>query len=284
MVRNTIPLQHYFMTGRVFHKRHGTANAPQKHFLTYRHWCGLFAMQDKITLPLFFILRWVFQLAGPDYGVMKDAKNIKKDTGGVYRSMQHMLRREVNFTPTRILLASQGRVMFYVFNPVSFWLAFDDKDRLRVIVAEVHNNYGEHHYYLLYKKNKAAIVNGDVFVANKQFHVSPFYDRKGFYRFAFLIDDKNFSANIKLFSPTGALQLDTGMVMKKIPMNNRNAIRLLLTMPLQPWKVIFTIHLHALYLFIKKISFRPNPKQMATRVTHGKIGGGLGAVAGDLSA
>ena len=191
----------------------------------------------------------------------------------IYRQMQNLLRRETNFAPKKILLASQGKVMFYVFNPVSFWLAFDDKNKLRVIVAEVHNTYNEHHYYLLYKKNIAPIENNDVFTAQKEFHVSPFYDRKGFYRFQFAMDDKNFSANIKLFSPGGALQLDTGMIMKKLPMNNKNALRLLLTMPLQPWKVIFTIHLHAFYLFIKKISFRYKPKQFPTKITHGVYGG-----------
>ncbi|MDI9314011.1 MAG: DUF1365 domain-containing protein [Hydrotalea sp.] len=274
MVKKKIAAQHYFMVGRVFHKRHGTADAPQEHFLAYRHWCGWLTMQDKITqpiLPLFFIFRRLFQFAAKDYGVSQDENGEKKQERDIYRAMQQLLRREINFNAKKISLISQGRVMFYVFNPVSFWLAFDEKDILRAIVAEVHNTYGEHHYYLLYKKNLTAITNGDVFTADKQFHVSPFYDRVGSYRFAFLMDEKNFSANIKLFSPGRRLQLDTGMAMKKMPMNNRNAGWLLLTMPLQPMKVIFTIHLHALYLFIKKISFRRKPKQLVTKITHGQV-------------
>ncbi len=261
------------MVGRVFHQRHATAGAPQQHGLSYRHWCGLFTISDVITLPLIFFLKWIFQFAPSDYGAMKDKMQDKtqdKIRGGtLHGRIKKIINQETTFAAKKLELITQGRVLFYIFNPVSFWLAYDDKNILRVILAEVHNTYGEHHYYVLCKKNLLPIDDGDIFLADKEFHVSPFYDRVGYYRFQFAQDSKKFSANIKLFSPQHELQLDTGMVMKKIPMNNKNALWLLLTMPLQPWKVIFTIHLHALYLFFKRLRFRPKPQPQQTKITHG---------------
>ena len=48
----------------------------------------------------------------------------------------------------RLLLMAQPRVLGHVFNPVSFWLAHDAEDRLRVVVAEVTNTFGDRHSYL----------------------------------------------------------------------------------------------------------------------------------------
>ncbi|MFK7754757.1 MAG: DUF1365 family protein, partial [Sedimentitalea sp.] len=47
--------------------------------------------------------------------------------------------------PTRIELLAQPRVLGHVFNPVSFWLCYDDRDALNVVIAEVTNTFGDRH-------------------------------------------------------------------------------------------------------------------------------------------
>ncbi|MGI9461251.1 MAG: DUF1365 family protein [Alphaproteobacteria bacterium] len=272
--------QHYFMTGSVFHKRHATAFQKKQHDFRYRHWCALWAMADKHphpktkknkpaatnpSLPLNFFFKSIFQFYPKDCGISQD----NQTTRNIFRQMQIWFRQELSWQPERLELITQGRVFFYVFNPVSFWLAYDKKNILRAIVTEVHNTYGEHHFYLLYKKKLKPIDNHDIFTAPKKFHVSPFYDRIGYYQFQFLHNKKKFIANIKLFSPDHQLELDTAMAMKKIPINNRNAWKILSTMPLQPYKVILTIHLHAVYLWIKKIGYRKKPPAKQPNKTHG---------------
>ena len=52
----------------------------------------------------------------------------------------------------RILLLAQPRLLGHVFNPVSFWLCLDTQDRLRVVIAEVSNTFGQRHSYLVLQR------------------------------------------------------------------------------------------------------------------------------------
>lgn len=73
------------------------------------------------------------------------------------------------------------RVLGYTFKPVSFWYCHAADGRLRAIVAEVNNTFGERHCYLL-----EAPRYGQELRATKVFHVSPFCRVEGDYRFRFM--------------------------------------------------------------------------------------------------
>jgi DUF1365 family protein len=62
------------------------------------------------------------------------------------------------------------RVLGYTFKPVSFWYCHRPKARLRAIVVEVNNTFGERHCYLL----DAPALRRGAQRADKVFHVSPF--------------------------------------------------------------------------------------------------------------
>jgi DUF1365 family protein len=96
------------------------------------------------------------------------------------------------------LLASEGieadgeavlytfpRMLGYLFNPVSFWLCHDRHNHVRAILAEVCNTFGEQHNYLLAHADGRPIRAGETLTAHKVFHVSPFCEVKGRYRFRF---------------------------------------------------------------------------------------------------
>ena len=69
------------------------------------------------------------------------------------------------------------------FNPVSFIYYLDSSHTICAIVAEVHNTFSEKHMYLL---SDPVIKNNDIhFATEKVFHVSPFFERNGYYRFIF---------------------------------------------------------------------------------------------------
>ena len=68
----------------------------------------------------------------------------------------------------------QARVFGYVFNPLSVFWCHDRAGRLRHVIAEVHNTYGERHAYLL------PPADAPVQTA-KQFYVSPFNRVDGHY-------------------------------------------------------------------------------------------------------
>ena len=85
----------------------------------------------------------------------------------------------------RVLLLAQPRILGHVFNPVSFWLCHDDRDRLRVVIAEVSNTYGDRHCYLCHRDDLAPLTREDTVAAQKIFHVSPFQPVEGGYTFRF---------------------------------------------------------------------------------------------------
>ena len=91
------------------------------------------------------------------------------------------------------------RMFGYVFNPVSFWVCHDRAARVRAVLCEVCNTFGERHNYLLaHPDGRAARLRRDA-RARKVFHVSPFCDVKGRYAFRFHFGAERWLARIDYF-------------------------------------------------------------------------------------
>ena len=84
-----------------------------------------------------------------------------------------------------IILVTMPRIMGYVFNPVSFYLCLDEANLLKAVLCEVHNTFGECHSYLCAHPDHAPIMPDQWLQAEKVFHVSPFLERCGDYKFRF---------------------------------------------------------------------------------------------------
>src|SRR5271165_1651037 len=56
-----------------------------------------------------------------------------------------------------IWLQTFPRIFGFVFNPVSFWHCYDKQEKLRAVLAEVNNTFGETHRYLLTANDDACI-------------------------------------------------------------------------------------------------------------------------------
>jgi DUF1365 family protein len=82
-----------------------------------------------------------------------------------------------------IWLHTYPRVLGYVFKPVSFWYCHRADGSLAAVVAEVNNTFGERHCYLL---DEPGLAWGRELRARKVFHVSPFCQVEGRYRFRFM--------------------------------------------------------------------------------------------------
>lgn len=72
-----------------------------------------------------------------------------------------------------ILLLTMPRILGFVFNPLSLYFCHDRGGRLRAIVYEVNNTFGERHSYVLpvTPEQAAGVIRQD---CAKAFHVSPF--------------------------------------------------------------------------------------------------------------
>ncbi len=160
----------------------------------------------------------------------------------------------------RILLLTQPRFLTYVFNPVSFWLAFRGDDLVSVI-AEVNNTFGDRHSYLCHLDGFAPIGPRDQIDAQKVFHVSPFQRIAGDYRFNFDISQDRIAIRIAHFN--GDEGLIATLCGSRAPLSNRRLLGALARRPFGPLRTIALIHWQALRLKLKGATYtrRPSPPE-----------------------
>jgi DUF1365 family protein len=167
-----------------------------------------------------------------------------------------LLRAEgVDDADGEIWLHTYPRVLGYAFKPVSFWYAHRADGRLRAIVAEVNNTFGERHCYLLAGPDLAW---GRELVADKVFHVSPFCRVEGRYRFRFLRTDGRTVARVDHDDAEGEL-LRTSVSGRLEPLTAAALRRACAASPMLTLGVMARIHLQALRLWLRRVPFFHKP-------------------------
>ena len=185
-----------------------------------------------------------------------------------------LAREGVHDADGEIWLQCFPRVLGYVFNPVSFWFCHRANGQLRAIITEVNNTFGERHCYLLEAPLGKRIRNGELLTAHKAFHVSPFCDIEGGYRFHFL-DSRPGSAHepqrsvarIDYHDAAGSL-LVTSISGTAQPFTATALAGAFVRHPFMTFGVVARIHWQALRLWIKRVPFRRKPdlpNQFVTR-------------------
>lgn len=159
-----------------------------------------------------------------------------------------------------VWLQTFPRVLGYVFNPVSFWFCHRRDGTLRAVLCEVSNTFGERHCYLLNKDT--SIADGEELTARKVFHVSPFCQVEGGYRFQFRRTQRQSGedtlARIDYHDNEGTLLL-TSITGSSHPLSDRHITHALLRFPLMTFLVIARIHWQAFKLWIKRVPFYRKP-------------------------
>jgi DUF1365 family protein len=141
------------------------------------------------------------------------------------------------------------RVLGYVFNPVSFWFCEDRAGRVRAVLAEVNNTFGERHAYLL---------AGARLEARKMFHVSPFFPVSGRYAFRFAARGPHHVARID-YSDEAGPQLLTSLAGRAAPLTRASLALALLRHPLLTFGIMARIHWQARQLWWKGAPFHHKP-------------------------
>ncbi len=165
----------------------------------------------------------------------------------------------------RVLLVTAARWLGYVFNPVSFHFAFAADGALRFATAEVNNTFGEKHVYMLGEQARLPAPEAPPgtparektetwrFTTAKAFHVSPFNDMTGEYRFRFADPRERLDLGVELYREgelafTARLWSDAAGE----PLGDRQLLRQLARHPLQPGMTYPRILRHALALRRRK--------------------------------
>jgi len=166
-----------------------------------------------------------------------------------------------------IIVLTMPRVLGYVFNPVTFYFCLDESKKLRGVFCEVHNTFGEQHNYLCVHPDLSPIEHNDWLEAGKIFHVSPFLERKGFYRFRFDLQQEKLGVWIEYYHENGEKQLITALTGTFSPLTSSSLRRSFFRYPLVTLKAIVLIHYHALLLIIKGIRFHDHPQQLPQKTS-----------------
>ena len=159
-----------------------------------------------------------------------------------------------------IVLHAFPRMLGYVFNPVSFWVCHDRAGKVRAVLCEVRNTFGERHLYLLAGADGAALQSGQTLATRKVFHVSPFCDVKGRYAFRFSFDAERWLARIDYFDADGGEPLlETWISGRAEPLTAAATRGLAWRYRLFTFAVVARIHWQALKLWGKRVPYFTKP-------------------------
>lgn len=169
-----------------------------------------------------------------------------------------------------ILLISMPSILGYVFNPISLWFCLDKNQDLKAVICEVNNTFGEAHSYLCALENGKTISKDDWLEAKKLFHVSPFLEREGSYKFRFSLIDKKLGIWIDYYNALGEKQLVTSLIGYLQPLTKWSLVKVFFKYPLVSFKTIMLIHWQALKIIRKGIKYIPKPTQKDQKLSIAK--------------
>ncbi|MFO7714129.1 DUF1365 family protein [Desulfosarcina sp.] len=166
----------------------------------------------------------------------------------------------------RIVLVTSPRLLGYVFNPASFYFCFSRSGRLLAALTEVNNTFGEKHVYVLSDNLQEKGAFPARFQADKVFHVSPFNNMEGTYRFTFADIREKLDICIDLHRQ-GEHILRARLQGDPLPLTPFNHMKTVLRHPIWPHLTISRIYREAFKLFfIRKLDFfsKPVPRSPMT--------------------
>jgi hypothetical protein len=160
-----------------------------------------------------------------------------------------------------IRLVTFPRHLFYKFAPLSLWYGYGPDGDLRGIIYEVNNTFGETHRYV------AAVNPGrNAHSAPKSFHVSPFFDVTGTYRFTLRSPEDKLGVVVESLRHEKRLHM-ANITARRMPATSANLLKLAVTNPLSTLGVTLGIHWQALKVWIRGAAYRPKPAPPETGTT-----------------
>ncbi len=151
------------------------------------------------------------------------------------------------------------RVLGYTFNPLSTYFCHGPDGRLRAVLYEVKNTFGDQHTYVAPVSPQEADAGVLSHGHAKEFHVSPFMDIAGGYRFALSVPGESLSIRITHADAKGDLMLAT-QTGRRRDLTAGALVKAFLTHPLVTLKVIGAIHWEAFHLWRKGAKFHSRPE------------------------
>jgi uncharacterized protein len=151
------------------------------------------------------------------------------------------------------------RVLGAVFNPLSVFFCHRADGRLRAMLYEVNNTFGERHSYLIPiaepDAHRPVLRQSCV----KQLHVSPFMDMNMTYHFRVITPAERAVVAIEGHDADGPI-IAAAYVGTKSALTDANLLRAVVVKPFLAARVIGAIHWEALKLWRKGVPLRAKPQ------------------------
>lgn len=176
-----------------------------------------------------------------------------------------LLAQGVTLDGGRIRLLAFPRVLGWAFNPISFWYCEHRDGTLRAVIAEVRNTFGEKHSYVL-ASGGAPWPYEQAVEKDKVFHVSPFFDRVGRYRFTLSAPEARLRVAIHE-TREGLPILDATLAGERRRLSDAAILGQVLGMPWMTLKVVVGIHWEALKLWLRGAKFHRKPEPVRPDVS-----------------
>ena len=202
-----------------------------------------------------------FAVDGPGLYSLQSRDHGNGERGGL-RDWADQTFKAAGLTPDSwsVRLVTFPKHAFYRFAPLSVWFA-SDGDELRAVIYEVSNTFGERHAYVAPVTDEGAAMEAD-----KRFHVSPFFDVTGRYRFKL----RRSAAQLSLVIDSlveGERTHMASIAAKSLPATTGNFAKAAITQPLSAFGVTAGIHYEALKLWLRGAGYRSKPNPPSTRQT-----------------
>ena len=158
--------------------------------------------------------------------------------------------------PAQVRLVTNPRVLGYVFNPVSFFLGYDD-GALTSVVAEVNNTYGGRHRYVFGPAERLAHPRRIGFRRERTLFVSPFLHGDAAYELWIDAPLAGDALSITMHVDVeGARVFGARLAGRHHALTDAALARAALRYPLMTAQVIGLIHLEALKLHLLGVPYR----------------------------
>ena len=217
------------------------------------------AVGPRRRLPAGLLRPALFRFDPADHGA-RDGSALRSWAGRV------LAAQGIDLAGGRIRLLCFPRLLGFGFNPLSLWYCDHADGRLRAVIAEVSNTFGQHHSYLLHDGGRpiAWPLRAEKL---KCFYVSPLMDMDGGYRFRLSEPDDRLAVLIRQFDAHGRLKLVASQSGPGEPLTDAALWRAFRRMPVMTYKVVLAIHWQALKIWLRGARFFPKPEAPKQEVT-----------------